>query len=298
VYRRIAISPCFVLRADGTIFESWTLNQSPQLKLWMTFCSSGRQQTSRSLTNNPEQSYGSRLEDSGKKTMPSEPTPVPGLPDPSDPKSGDIKIDRENAFLLYATFAGDLVRTGAALGVPPTTVLKMADEEHWNDQLRPILELKKSNRPGDVERAINRALNFVQARRMLMFLERVIHKLTGFTPEELEAYLLSDHSAKDGTQFRKLTTRALADLASALEKCQSLSYSALNDTAQERVKRNESVSDGASASDMHLAISKAFAEVRSSHSPRATLFDAQLSVAQEVIAENTLPANPLDNEDH
>lgn len=55
-----------------------------------------------------------------------------------------IAIDRENAFMLYATFTGDLVRTAASLGVRPMDVLRVAQEEEWDEKLKPILELAKS----------------------------------------------------------------------------------------------------------------------------------------------------------
>jgi hypothetical protein len=218
------------------------------------------------------------------------------LIDPSDLNSPEIKIDRANAFLLYATFCGDVVRTGAALGVPATQVLRMADEENWNDQLRAILELKKSARPGDIERAINRALNFVQAHRLRMFLERVIQRVTGMNADEFETYLLSSTTSK-GETVPKLSTRALADLASALEKAQALTYMALNDTAQERVRRKEEDSTG-NSTEMHLQIAEAMKSVRTSNTPRAALFDAQLSVAQEIVASATVPVSPLDNDNH
>ena len=58
-----------------------------------------------------------------------------------------IEIDRENAFLLYATFCGDIERTAHALNVPAVAVLKVADEEGWQTRLGPIIALKKSTRP-------------------------------------------------------------------------------------------------------------------------------------------------------
>lgn len=215
------------------------------------------------------------------------------LPDPID---NNIKIDRENAFLLYATFCGDIVRTAAALGVTATVILQMADEGDWTTQLKPILELKKSSRPGDIERAINRALNFVQAHRARLFIERVLQRLSGMTDNELEEYLLKG-TAKDGTAIKKLTTRALADLASALEKAQALTYLALSDTATERVRRKEEDSSG-SAGDMHVKIAEAMSRVRASSTPRAQLFDAQISIAQDIVKVSSTPANPNDNDDH
>lgn len=212
--------------------------------------------------------------------------------------NGQDPVNRENAFLLYATFCGDIVRTAAALNVSATTVLRMSDEENWPEQLKPILELKKSTKPGDIERAINRALNFVQAHRARMFLNRVLNRVIGMSDAELEEYLLTGGAGKDGIiPVKRLTTRALADLASALEKCHALTYAALNDSTAERVKRKES-DDGIGATDMHLKLAQAFENVRASRTPRAQLFDAQLSTAQEQAAQAVKPQSPLDNDEH
>lgn len=210
----------------------------------------------------------------------------------------DIKLDREQAFLLYATFCGDLEKTAHALNVRAVDVLKMAEEEGWNNQLKSILEMKKSARPGDVERAVNRALNFVQSHRMRLFVERILHKLVSLSNEEVEGYIFSDHSAKDGTAFKRLTTRAIADLASAMEKAQAMSYQALNDTAQDRAKRKESGDDGDSGGELHAKIAAAMSKVRASSTPRAQLFDAQIEVGQTLAKEVSRPVNPNDSDEH
>jgi len=214
-----------------------------------------------------------------------------------------VTLDREQVFLLYATFCGDVEKTAHAVNVSPVTILKVADDEKWNEQLRAIIELKKSNRPGDLERAINRALNFAQAHRFRMFLERIIQKVCGMSPAEFEEYLFEKRNAKDGTSYKSLTTRALADLASALEKAQAMTYHALNDTAQERVKRKEAGDDSTAAGDMHSRIAAAMSKVRGSTTPRAQLFDAQLAIAEgnaakAVIVEQRDTSNPNDNDDH
>lgn len=212
-----------------------------------------------------------------------------------------MPIDRENAFMLYAAMCGDLERTAHALNISPVEVLKMADDEKWNDKLKSILELKKSSRPGDIERAINRAMNFVQAHRMRLFLERVIVKLTGMNETELTEYLFTGHSPKDGTPYLKLSTRALADLMSALEKAHALSYQSLSDTAQDRSKRVES-DDGKSGGELHAQIAEAMRKVGRSRTPRAQLFDAQLQIGEKERQrqENLEQSqnNPLDNDDH
>jgi len=211
-----------------------------------------------------------------------------------------IPIDREQAFLLFATFTGDIARTAHALDVPSAAVLRMAEEEGWTNKLGPILALKKSTKPGDVERGINRALNFVQAHRMRLFIQRVITRLTALNETEFEDYLFVGTTDKIGNTTKKLTTRALADLASALEKAQALTYMALNDTAQDRAKRKEESGDSeVAAGDLHAQISAGLAAVRASATPRAQLFDAQLAQAEELTKQSRKgPEHPNDDDNH
>lgn len=195
-------------------------------------------------------------------------------------------IDRENAFLLYAAFTGDLERTAHALGIRTIDVLNVANEENWNEKLKGILDLKKSGKPGDIERAINRALNFVQAHRMRLIIERAIRRLTSMTDDELEEYLFTDQtSGEKPMTVKRLTTRPLADLAAAIEKCHAMSYAALNDTTQERVKRENLGKDEVAAGEMHVQLARAMQEAGKSKSTPAQLLDAQLAIAATVAEE-------------
>lgn len=202
-----------------------------------------------------------------------------------------IAIDRENAFMLYAAFTGDLERTAAALGVRPMDVLRVAQEENWDEKLKPILDLKKSSKPGDVNRAINRALNFVQSHKLRMTIERVLRRIAGMTPEELDQYLFTTSTTKDGSEISKLSTRALADLASALEKCHAMTYAALNDSMPERAKRNEG-DGGVDAGDMHARIAEAMRKAAEGKTVAVQVFDAKLEQAQAEIAEPIAPPEP------
>jgi hypothetical protein len=136
------------------------------------------------------------------------------------------------------------------------------------------------------------------AHRFRLFLERVLLRITGMGAEEFESYLLMSEN-KDGA-FRKLSTRALADLASAMEKAQALTYQALNDTAPERVKRKTAEDDSTAGGELHARIAKAMAEVKLSRSPRAALFDAQVSTAQALavttVRAEAKVATPYDKE--
>lgn len=216
----------------------------------------------------------------------------------------DVALDREQAFLLYATFCGDLEKTAHALNIRPAQVLAMADEEGWNNKLKAILDLKKSARPGDIERGINRALNFVMAHKFRMFLERVLFRITGMSQPEFDKYLLQ-HESKDGT-FDRMTTRSLADLASAMEKAHAMSYMALNDTAPERARRKTTDDDSTSSGELNVRIAEAMAQVRASKTPRAVLFDAQVAQGgrlaadsrKPVVIEPTKPTKPYDSDEH
>lgn len=216
---------------------------------------------------------------------------IPLSPDPN------VKFDRENAFQLFAMFAGDIERTAHSLNVRPIDVLRTAEDEGWLTKLQPILELKKSKRPGDIDRGLNRARNFVQALRLTMFLERVLKKLMDMPPDELEEYLFQcvrvKHKDGSESEERKLSTRALADLTSAIEKSHAMSYLALNDTVQDRTKRQEHSEDPDAMGALNVAVAQAMASVLQSNTPRALIFDAQLKLAQS-IEKPAPPVAPYD----
>jgi hypothetical protein len=147
-----------------------------------------------------------------------------------------------------------------------------------------------------MERAINRALNFVQAHKFRMFIDRVIFRLCGMGEKEFESMLM-EKTSSTGHVYSALSTRAVADLASALEKCQSMSYQALNDTTQERVRRNEDNGEE-KAGELHQRIAFAMSKVKGSSTLRAKLFDAQVDQGERHTAELVKPDSPHDNDDH
>jgi hypothetical protein len=199
------------------------------------------------------------------------PNVIPPL-DPADPNrqaetdaaidktSEQLKIDHDNAFMLYAIFVGDPIRTAHALNTKPELVVALASAHDWDKKLKPIIELHKGARAGDIERAINRAMNFVQARKCQMFFERVLTQLVGMSPSELEAFIFprTEKGKDDGLIVQqRFTTRSLADMASALEKCHAMTYMALNDTATERTKRGDDEDSDATTASVHLQLAAA-----------------------------------------
>lgn len=205
-----------------------------------------------------------------------------------DLPTGEVSdgFDRENAFMVYCSFSGDVTKAGAALGIEPWKVLRMAEDGQWCDKFAAILKLKKAGKPGDLERMLSRTMNFVQAARTRLFLGRMLKRLFLLTDEELDQYCFATitKTDKDGvtTTEYKLNTRPFADLCSAMEKCHQMTYMALNDSMSERAKR-ETTEDGAhSAAEIHSAISEAMSKVAADQSPRAMLFDEQLKLGQEL----------------
>ena len=222
-------------------------------------------------------------------------------------QAGDaVMLDRSQAFLLYSTFAGDVLRTAEALGVSPAIVCRVADEDGWTAKLEPILALRKSGEPLDFERGLNRAINFVQAHRLRLFLERTLRAMVGWSDEQLEDALHPAVGRRGRSpagevpqEENKFSARALTDFAAALEKCHAMTYQALSDTASDRAKRKEE-HKGASAADLHVKLAEAMASVGAMQTPRAMLLDAQLQEADAVRGRVLKPAgtNPLDDDDH
>ncbi len=201
-------------------------------------------------------------------------------------------VDIEQAFLLYAMFSGDSERTAAALSVPAKWIDYLVVSEGWLEKLKPILALKAENKPVEIERAMNRAVNFVQAHRIRIFLERTLREMSAWTDEELRKNLVQVHFKGKGETSRVenvLTTRPFADLASAMEKAHAMTYMALGDTASDRSKRKETGDDaGEHVGDLHVQIAKAMARVADTKGVVSELVEgvvAQSEYAAEVLKD-------------
>lgn len=203
-----------------------------------------------------------------------------------DELRGELKgLDREQAFMLYATFAGDVIRTSHALNIKPAALMLVADECGWNDKLREIIEMRESAKPGDWERAVNRAINFVMAHQMRLLFDRALKRFRDMEDEELEKAMIEEWTDREGNNRYKATGKVFADLAAAMEKVHSMTYHALSDTVQDRNRRKEQEKNEDTTGDMHAMISAKMQSVSRDNSPRAQLFDAQLAKGQEVAAD-------------
>lgn len=169
---------------------------------------------------------------------------------------------REQAFLLYTLFCGDVVKTAQAVGCENLEIVALAKKGGWDEKISDILRLRKSNKPGDLERAINRAINYVQAHRYRAQIERVISYFHNLQPRDLAELLVSEVTDKLGVTKRSVSCRAFADLSSAMEKAHAMTYLALGDTSSDRARRKEDEEAGVvAATAMHQQIAQAMQSV-------------------------------------
>jgi len=166
------------------------------------------------------------------------------------------RTDVAQVFLVFMSLIGDEGKTATALDLEPAYVEWLAEQEGWKEKVRRISIMSKSEKPGDWERAQNRALNFVQAHRVRILIDKLLHVLTKDTDEDPQTLLTRmSTTGKDGRC--NISSRFFADLTSAMEKIHTLSYYALGDSVGER--RDRMAEDGldVSAAQIHAALLQA-----------------------------------------
>lgn len=160
------------------------------------------------------------------------------------------KIDVSAVFLGYMALVGDAEKTALAFDLTPADVSELAEAEGWADKIKRVSVMSKSDKPGDWERAQNRALCFVQAYQIRQLINRWIHHFTGLDIEQL----LARTSTVDRSGSTHYSAKIVSDLVTAAEACHRMSYTALGDTVTERVDRKQATGENPTAGDMHSAV--------------------------------------------
>lgn len=188
-------------------------------------------------------------------------------------------IDVTRTFIVFTTLCGDVQRTAAALDLDPAVVEQLAKDEGWHEKISRVSLLSKSGKPGEYERGVNRALNFSQAHRMRLLLDKLLEEFQDKTPEEI----LESVTSRTAQGATSVSARFFSDLTAAMEKAQHLSYLALGDTAGERPDATTEEGE-LSANAMHTAVIAALNNpaIRGVNVAAKLLEDEQAQVCQSV----------------
>lgn len=146
-------------------------------------------------------------------------------------------------YLTYIVLGGDVEKTATACEVDPKLVQDCAERENWRDRLESTARLTSEGRgPAEIERLLNRATTYVQAMRIRRVIDVVLNELeqrmVSNKTSVLEAFT---HIDKEGN--KRIDLKPLAELATAAHKLSSVAFSAMSDSAGERVKRWEAHKD-------------------------------------------------------
>lgn len=135
------------------------------------------------------------------------------------------KTDQARVWMCYAGFGGDLEKTAMAAQVPLAVVRALEHDFNWIVKLK---KLKTGAGAPEAEKLANRAVSYIQARRLREIVERAINLVED--EEALLRAMLKFHLTKEGDVDRvEVNSKALLDLAKAMESAHSACYRALGD---------------------------------------------------------------------
>jgi hypothetical protein len=183
--------------------------------------------------------------------------------------------DRESLFLLYVSHLGNVAATAADAGLDPILVQKFVDKLGWEKLIKPIQDLRSRAEPGDAEKAINRAINFAQAHRLRVVLQRILEYYLSLNTQQLHSAIASGRESRDSF------LGDLAKLTTLLDKAHSLTYLALGDSPVERRDRTkEATGEQLAVLPLETKLADALAKALGNDSPAAKQLDAELREAQ------------------
>lgn len=192
------------------------------------------------------------------------------------------KTDVAQVFLVFMATVGDVDKTALALDLDPLFVGWLAEQEGWKEKVRRVSVMAKGGKPGDWERAQNRCLNFIQAHRVRMLIDRLLLSLIKMD----EAAFLKNFQTVNDKCRNGTSARFFADVMSALEKVHTLSYYALGDSVGERMQRADQEGTDRSAADIHTALIAALNNPLSHSSTEVLLEEAKQVVIAETSEQN------------
>jgi hypothetical protein len=190
------------------------------------------------------------------------------------------KLDISQIFLTYMALVGDVEKVAVALNHPPAVIEQLAEEEGWREKVSRLCVLSKGGKPGDHERGVNRALNFVQAHQLRGVLSEMISHLANQSPEQT----LEELTTRPRDKPAIISAKFLAELAAAMEKVQGMTYAALGDTLGERKDRDLAGNGELGADALHAAVITALNSSRTPKGidPKDLVAGAQADVVKQL----------------
>ena len=175
--------------------------------------------------------------------------------------------DVTKVFLIYMTLIGDVEKTALALDMHPEDVREMAKRENWDEKVKRINLMATSGKPGDWERAQNRALNFVQCHQLRRQIDRAVAHLA--KTQNVEDVL----EVEEAGGRTRLSARIFVDIAKAMAEIQHMTYAALGDTPAERKDKLPGEGEGeANIAGIHATLIHALnSAAKPFHSPAEEL---------------------------
>lgn len=163
-------------------------------------------------------------------------------------------LDVAAIFLGYMALVGDTDRTALAFNITPRVVRSLAERHGWEDKIRSISFQNKQGKPGDFEKATNRALCFVNGHILRSIIQRILENLNSMSRADIVKTVISQKRTGEIT----FSAGFYSDLAAAMERCHSMCYAALADASADRSRTDkEAVNAELSVDALHAAISSA-----------------------------------------
>lgn len=190
--------------------------------------------------------------------------------------------DVSQVFLCYMALVGDVSKVALALDIPEPEVQEMADREGWSEKVRRISIMSKSGRPGDWERAQNRALNFVQCHQLRRSIDRVIAHIADQVNKGAVLDLI-EHKTKDAVNY---SAKLFTELAKAMQAVHEMTYSALGDTVKERDPSGDGKDAALTSAALHASLIGALNQQKLKDSTPETLVKEATVRVQELKSAN------------
>lgn len=182
--------------------------------------------------------------------------------------------DMAQIFLVYMALVGDAAKTALALDLDADLVEQMAKKEGWAEKVRRISIMAKSGKPGDYERAQNRALNFVQCHQLRRQIDRAIAFLSTKDPAEIVIAVTERGEVR-------YSAKVFTDIAKTMQSIHEMTYSALGDTVRER-ESNDTGSPSRGVQDVHSALIMALHQAKNDHRPAEELIQSAAETAIDI----------------